>query len=302
MQGASMVRACADQIVTLQSLFYPRGKSPSSMICALPAMLVDSIFNRLCFRYTLDWGVGVGGLLLVAIIAIIVQIVRKTRQHSRRSVQLLEAGQITNVTTEIRRSSDIRRTLSIGRRATVQLSNEKAPWNPLASTETLEEPAPTKKRLRSIRLPKRSKKNDVKLKSLKHLSAIAESPRSRAGQSPVVPDEHHEMRMEHGSWPVMHSARDATQTASNLSIVEPAYSTIQRSSQLESLSDDDRPKPPRSVSMGALIGTTLSEPLLTASLSVRRLRHARSASLGDKPPEFLPPDPVPSLPVISPHR
>ncbi|KAK5113460.1 hypothetical protein LTR85_010888 [Meristemomyces frigidus] len=69
-----------------------------------------------------------------------------------------------------------------------------------------------------------------------------------------------------------------------------------------SIANDDRPKPPRSVSVGALLVPVPENAVFGYPARPSRPQmHARSISLG-APPSRPPSGPVPPLPVIAPHR
>ncbi|KAK6437431.1 hypothetical protein LTR95_006373 [Oleoguttula sp. CCFEE 5521] len=259
--------------------------------------------------------VGVGGAMLLASVAVIVQIVRKRMAHKRAMALLEEEGghEVTHRTRGVRELGDFPRPTLFPRKGSLLPAHCKAGWGALSSTEEIIglEPAnhPSNQNRDSISLPKRIKQRGIPLKRLKYLSAILESPRSRSARSPM-PASHQE-----GELPVTKSRSRASTMARGTAttIVEeedvficpdspkpqvlPSFA-IRSPGRYGATFNDQHitQKTARSVSLGALAVPDMRDAIFGET---RADRHARSISLGA---HSLPPKgPVPPIPVIAPH-
>lgn len=262
-------------------------------------------------------GVGVGGAILIAIILVGVLLVRKRAGHRRAVAEIEQHGEPVRPMRELD-ISDIPRPVSVARRTSLLPLHGRAGWGALSSNETIHqtesEPRVDKKKRNSISLPKRIR-GGIQLKRLKHLSAIMESPRSRATKSPspAMP----ELVMT----PVKSRSSEKPGFRKTITLVHPAergddvfvvpgspkpdvlpcFAIRSPGMYGASIANDDRPKPPRSVSVGALVPIPETAVPGHPARPNRPQMHARSISLG-APPSRPPSGPVPPLPVISPHR
>lgn len=264
-------------------------------------------------------GVGVGGAIFFAIIVVAVQIIRKRAQHQRAVAELEDNSEPVHLGhhQEIR---EVPRPVSTARCGSLMPLQARAGWGALSSDETVHEPDQvvqgSKKGRNSVSLPKRVKQRGIRLRRLKHLSAIMESPRSKCAKSPSPAV--HEPVASHTKPPgseksgfrkiitMVHPAeRDEdvfTAPGSPKPDVLPSFAIRSPGSYGASIANDDRPKPPRSVSVGALLGPIPENAVFghTARLS-RPQMHARSISLG-APPSRPPSGPVPPVPRMVPKR
>lgn len=267
-------------------------------------------------------GLGVGGAILVAIVVLTWQIARKRAQHRRALAQLERHGEMAT-TTAIHDRSDVPRPVGVPRCSTVNPLQSRAGWSALYSDEKIHEPQAAshlgRQKQKSAPLPRKFKQRAIPLRRLKHLSAIIESPRSRSGVTPS---------------PVMHasatavSIREEVQSGGRLSLkktttlvqhcdgdedvftmpgspephVLPSFAIRSPGMYRAAIANDERPCPPRSISVGAL---TVPVPENAKKGPVwRPLRpamHVRSISLGA--PQGNPPlGPVPPVPALLPKQ
>lgn len=217
----------------------------------------------------LGLGVGVGGLLLTGIIAIVVQIIRRSRQF--RHTQSLEQG--LQVQHEVAQTAPLHDASILG------INEHK--WEALSSKENVNEQSlPSRKSVvLAFHFPKRMKKRGIALRKLKRLSAIVESPRSQnvLAMPALVEEQKEESHAETQERP-----------AKDFFLEEPQIQSW------EGLFAHDRPRAPRSVSVSALLESHAQNGLqrsMSGNVGVRT--HVRSVSLGAAPPATLPPDPVP---------
>nr|OQO28907.1 hypothetical protein B0A51_03927 [Rachicladosporium sp. CCFEE 5018] len=259
--------------------------------------------------------VGVGGVLFLASVVVIVQIVRKRSAHKRAMALLEEGGgrDVTERTRGVREIGDFPRPTLFPRKGSLLPAHCKAGWGALSSTEEIIGPDlsnhPSNRKRDSISLPKRIKQRGIPLKRLKYLSAILESPRSRSARSPMPAID------SEGALPVAKIRSRANSTAQGTAtiIVEeedvfacpdspkphvlPSFA-IRSPGRYGATFNDQRSaqKTARSVSLGALTMPDIRNAIFGET---RAERHARSISLGA---HSLPPKgPVPPLPVIAPH-
>ncbi|KAI7541995.1 hypothetical protein KC343_g16565, partial [Hortaea werneckii] len=131
-------------------------------------------------------GLGVGGAIVIAIVVVTVQILRKRAEHQRAANGLNDAG----AQLQMRQHHDlgeVPRPVTASRCGSFAPVYARSGWGELSSAETVHEQQafqnPGRKRS-AVPLPKRFKHRGISLKEMKHLSAIAESPRSRSAPSP----------------------------------------------------------------------------------------------------------------------
>jgi hypothetical protein len=264
----------------------------------------------------LGLGVGVGGAILIGIVLVTVQVIRKHKQH-RRLVEVLEVEEAVRVA-RVQEVGEVPRPASIARCSTLNPLQSRAGWNALSSNETIDEPqaaAGSDKRKRlSVSLPKRIKQRGIPLKRLKRLTAIIESPRSRQTNSPtiVLPSAREDAA---AAFPFGASA--AVQKPYTLRKVEdcdvflcpgspkpdvlPSFAIRSPGQYGAGIANNDNMKASRSKSVGTLAVTAEDwSKLVPAQNLIRPPMHARSISLG-APPSRPPSCPVPPLPVIEPQ-
>ena len=263
----------------------------------------------------LGLGIGVGGAILLAVLLVTIQIVKKRREH-RRLLEVLEVEQAVQVA-RMHEIGDIPRPASVARCSPLMPLHARAGWAALSSDDAVNDPAvaqATKKRLTSISLPKRIKERGMPLKRLKRLTAIMESPRSRTTASPAVPFANPVPRVA----VIEQAASSASNSkAYTLRKVEPEDVFIcPGSPKLEVLpsfairspgrygagiANNDNPKATRSRSVGALTAPVFNYGGLIHNPGPDQARmHARSISLA-APLSRPPSGPIPPLPVIAPH-
>lgn len=254
-------------------------------------------------------GAGVGGVLLIAIVVIIVQIVRKKQQHKRAVAELDDSQEI-----QVRREQEIGevpRPLSAARCSTLNPLHGKAGWGALSSDETVHDSQAVRsgiKKRDTVTLPKKLKQRGIQLKRLKHLSAILESPRSRSAKSPssavqeivpVPPKQFSTIRKVQTLNQIVgkDNASDVfVCPGSPKPSVLPSYAIRSPGMYGAAIANDEKPKVPRSVSVGALLRPVPGNAMPgEASRLSRPQMHARSISLG-APPTRPPSGPVPPLP------
>ncbi|KAK5137785.1 hypothetical protein LTR08_007357 [Meristemomyces frigidus] len=267
-------------------------------------------------------GAGVGGALLIAIVLVVIQLVRKRKAHKRAVTELEQPSEPVHAA-QGQEIGEVPRPVSIARCGSLLPMHGRAGWGALSSDETLHEYEPTgrkdKRKRNSISLPKRIKQRGIPLKRLKHLSAIIESPRSRGAKSPspAVPDM--------VSTPVRSSTAEKLGFRKTITMIHPAERdedvfTVPGSPKLHVLpcfairspgmygaaianeEQQPRSRPPRSVSTGALLGPIPEAAIFGHAVPPSRPHmHSRSLSLG-APASEPPSGPVPPVPVIVPHR
>lgn len=263
----------------------------------------------------LGLGIGVGGSILIAVIMVTIQIMKKRREHKR----LLEALEVEEAVQVARMQdiSEIPRPTSVARCSTLIPLHTRGGWGALSSDETINDPAVAqarKKKLASVSLPKRIKQRGIPLKRLKRLTAITESPRSRTTASPAmqfpVP------------LPVQLVGEYATpavpnQKAYTLRKVEPedvfvcpgspkvevlpSFAIRSPGRYGAGIANNDNAKATRSRSVGALMVPVFDADVFGHHPRLSRpSMHSRSISLG-APSSRPPSGPVPPLPIIAPH-
>ncbi|TKA73237.1 hypothetical protein B0A55_06049, partial [Friedmanniomyces simplex] len=245
-------------------------------------------------------------------------ILRKRALH-RRAVRELEQQSVPATYSPEQEIREVPRPASIARCGTLNPLHSKAGWGALSSDETIHEPDQVNRKggrkRNSVSLPKRIRQRAIPLKRLKHLSAIIESPRSKAAKSPS---------------PAVHERQAGTpnETANSgnrktVHLVPPNEddedvfvmpgspkphvlpSFIIRSPGMygAAIANDERPtRAPRSISVGALQIPVPDGAVFghTNRLGSRPQMHARSISLGA--PQSRPPSgPVPPVPSIAPR-
>ncbi|EMC93766.1 hypothetical protein BAUCODRAFT_567328 [Baudoinia panamericana UAMH 10762] len=265
-------------------------------------------------------GVGVGGAILVAIITVAVQIIRTRLQH-RRMIAELESNS-EPVPFGLRQQQEIGevpRPMSAARCSALGALHARAGWGALSSDEQVHVPDSAgqtgRQKRKSIALPKRIKQHGIPLRGLKHLSAIIESPRSKSAKSPSP------AMLECTT--TLPQARSAESIAKKKAVhlprqqsseedvfimpgspkpeVLPSFAIRSPGMYGAAIANDDRPRPPRSASVGAIPGPVHESTVSNAvSRPSRPKIHIRSISLG-APPTQPPSGPVPPLPVIVPH-
>ena len=263
----------------------------------------------------LGLGIGVGGAILLAVMVVTVQIVKKRREH-RRLLEVLEVEQAVQAA-RIQEIQDIPRPTSVARCGSLVPLHARAGWGALSSDETVNDPiaAENKKNKRgSVSLPKRLKQRGIPLKRLKRLTAIMESPRSRATASPGVPFP--DPLPNHSDLEQTTQSRSGTKAFTLRKVDAEDVFVCPESPKLEVLpsfairspgrygagiANNDNPKAARSRSVGALVVPVFNKTALEQSSRSRRPpMHARSISVGaltSRPPS----GPVPPLPIIAPH-
>ncbi|KAK3679710.1 hypothetical protein LTR78_000086 [Recurvomyces mirabilis] len=265
-------------------------------------------------------GVGVGGAILIAIMAVGVQILRKRAQHRRAVTELEDQSEHITVAGAMQEIGEVPRPVSVTRCGPLHPLHAQAGWGALSSNETVHESEPITRRggkkRNSISLPRRIREKTIPLKRLKHLSAIIESPRSRTVTSPA-----HTKTLNKTTTPAK-SARTSTSTRKKTILmiaaedddedvfvmpgspkphVLPSFAIRSPGMYGAAIAnDDDRPRPSRSISVGALqIPLYVAADSLTLDRSSRPQMHTRSISLGG--PQSRPPSgPVPPLPASVP--
>ncbi|KAK0310083.1 hypothetical protein LTR01_004282 [Friedmanniomyces endolithicus] len=260
-------------------------------------------------------GAGVGGAILIAIIILTAQILRKRAQH-RRAVKELEQQSVPATFSPGQEVREVPRPASIARCGTLNPLHSKAGWGALSSDETIHESDQmTKKGLwkrNSVSLPKRIRQRAIPLKRLKHLSAIIESPRSRVANppSPTV----HEVStgtptettiLGKRKTVLLHPPKEADEDVfvmpgSPKPHVLPSFAIRSPGMYGAAIANDARPsKTPRSISVGALQIPVPDGAVFghTKRQGSRPQMHTRSISLG-APQNRPPPGPVPPVPSM----
>jgi len=260
-------------------------------------------------------GAGAGGVILIAIIVLVVQIIRKRRAH-RRALADFDIEHPVPVR-QIQDIGPVPRPVSVARCGSLAPLHAQAGWGALSSDESIHAPETAllrrKSKRSSISLPKRFRQQGLPLTKLKHLSAIIESPRSRSTNSPppttaddatAIPKPLQTVRETHamGQLADVDEADDVfVCPGSPKPDVLPSFAIRSPGMYGAAIANDEKPRPPRSVSVGALAECLPDGAVFGhASRLSRPKMHARSISLGA--PQTLPPSgPVPPLPVIAPH-
>ncbi|KAK0325187.1 hypothetical protein LTR82_003468 [Friedmanniomyces endolithicus] len=261
-------------------------------------------------------GAGVGGAILIAIIILTVQILRKRAQH-RRAVKELEQQSVPATFLPGQEVMEVPRPASIARCGTLNPLHSKAGWGALSSDETIYDPdRMTKKGLwkhNSVSLPKRIRQRSIPLKRLKHLSAIIESPRSKAAKSPSpalhersigTPTE--AAILGKRKTVLLHPPKEADEDVfvmpgSPKPHVLPSFAIRSPGMYGAAIANDARPsKTPRSISVGALQIPVPDGAVFghTNRQGSRPQMHTRSISLG-APQSGPPPGPVPPVPSMA---
>ena len=257
----------------------------------------------------LGLGIGVGGAILLAVIIVTVQIVKKRKEH-RRLLEALEVEQAVQVA-RMQNIADVPRPASVARCSTLMPLHSRAGWGALASDETVNEPTSSsanKKKLASVSLPKRIKQRGIPLKRLKRLTAIMESPRSKNTASPILqcPD----------PLPIPGATEHTASTATKSKVdsegvfvcpgspkvqVLPSFAIRSPGRYGAGIANSDNTKAVRSRSVGALMVPVYADDVFQGpARHIRPPMHSRSISLG-APISRPPSGPVPPLPVIAPH-
>ncbi|TKA29594.1 hypothetical protein B0A50_03608 [Salinomyces thailandicus] len=264
-------------------------------------------------------GLGVGGAIIIAIVLVAVKLLRKRAEH-RKAVSELEDNSEPVRVPERQDVGEVPRPASVARCGSFVPLQGRAGWGALSSDETIHEPKlvtnSDRRKRSSVSVSKRIKHRGIPLKRLKHLSAIIESPRSRGAKSPMPAG-----RVTTGSPTKFTSEDKKPNFRKTITLVHPAErdedvfaapgspkphvlpSFAIRSPGMygAAIANDDKPKPPRSVSVGALTGTIPANAVSQAARPPRPQLHARSISLG-APPSLPPSGPVPPIPAMSRRR
>ncbi|KAK5164488.1 uncharacterized protein LTR77_009694 [Saxophila tyrrhenica] len=262
----------------------------------------------------LGLGIGVGGAILIAIVIVVVKIVKKHREH-RSLIEVLEVEEAVQVA----RAQEIRevpRPASGVRRSTLNPLHVRAGWGALSSNETVDEPSSAKADKRrkrdSVSLPKGKKRKGISLR-MKRLTAIMESPRSKAAASPAIafPDQVQDRAVEQVQPPSQPSKAYTLRKVSDEDVfmcpgspkpdVLPSFAIRSPGRYGAGIAtNNDTTKASRSRSVGALTVTVFApQDLAQVRMPSRPQMHTRSISLG-VPPSRPPSCPVPPLPVIEP--
>ena len=250
---------------------------------------------------------GVGGALLVAIVVVVVQILRKRYAHHRAVTEMEERNSTVPIGLgpEI---GDVPRPISVARCSNLAPLQARAGWGALSSDETIDEPGKDKhirksKRL-SVSLPKRVRQRGIPMKRLKHLSAIIESPRSKTAKSPSPAGKDgtpKQTRKFHTMGKLVEGDIFACPGSPKADLLPRFAIRYPGMYGAAIANDEDRPRPPRSMSVGAIMGPIVEEVLPSSiyeSKPGRPAMHGRSVSLGA--PQTLPPSgPVPPVPDIT---
>ncbi|KAI7507607.1 hypothetical protein KC347_g6724 [Hortaea werneckii] len=258
-------------------------------------------------------GLSVGGVIVIAIVVVTVQILRKRAEHQRAANGLDNAG----AQLQMRQNHDlgeVPRPVTSSRCGNFVPVYARSGWGELSSAEAVHEQQafPNKGRKRSaVPLPKRFKHRGIPLKKMKHLSAIAESPRSRGAPSPspaaIGRDQTSEKPFSEDkpyfrkTITLVHPAERGedvfTAPGSPKAYVLPWFAIRSPGKYGAAIANDDKPKAPRSVSVGALISVEPEQALsVPTARPFRPPMHTRSISLG-APPSMPPLRPVPPLPL-----
>ena len=264
----------------------------------------------------LGLGLGVGGAILIAVVVVIVQIVVKRREH-KRMMEALEVEQAVQGAV-VQTIGEVPRPVSVARCSTLAPLHARAGWGALSSEETINEPEPVaqvnKRKRLSVSLPRRLKQRGVPLKRLKRLTAIVESPRSKATISPVIafPEA---LQSQQGQGPGVVPGVDAKPytlrkvedgdvfvcPGSPKAAALPSFAIRMPERYGANFGESDKRRAARSKSVGALMAPIPGNAVLG---QISRLSHpplhSRSVSLG-APLSQPPSGPVPPLPVIAPH-
>lgn len=225
-----------------------------------------------------------------------------------------QSATLTQTNTNPSAVQEVPRPAITARRVGLLPIHGQAGWDALSSNEHVDDHNAKPQTRASMSLPKRFKKPGIPLKRLKHLSAIIESPRSRSARTPSMAQQQWENtviaaaqrapigRAETTDWPVNQADNVFDCPGSPRTDVVPSLA-IRSPAQYGATIADGKPKPPRSVSVGALPAHFSGGGAAPGHLSglTRPQMHARSISLGAQPPSQPPSDPVPPLPVIGPH-
>ncbi|KAK5694898.1 hypothetical protein LTR97_009489 [Elasticomyces elasticus] len=262
-------------------------------------------------------GAGVGGAILLATIALTVMIIRKRAQH-RRAVAELEDQSESVTVPSMQQTGEIPRPVSTARCGALNPLHSKAGWGALSSDETIHDPDHSVRKggrkRNSVSLPKRIRQRAIPLKRLKHLSAIIESPRSRAVKSPS-PAVHDRSTGKHTE-AQMSAKRKTVQLVSHQEDDEdvfvmpgspkphvlPSFAIRSPGMYGAAIANDDRPqmRVPRSISVSVLEVPLPDGAVFghTSRLNSRPQMHSRSLSLGA--PQSRPPSgPVPPVPSLA---
>ncbi|KAL9530769.1 hypothetical protein SMMN14_05737 [Sphaerulina musiva] len=255
-------------------------------------------------------GVGIGSFLIVGFIILGLFFVRKRNAHKRKMAEL-EYG--ASMPASLR--EDMRQ---IARPASAASCSRftQGGWGQLGSNETVQSLTNTcgKRKRLSVSLPKRIKHKSVmalKPWTRKHLSVIAESPRStsmpRESSLPIFEQMNTTSPTARGTNSA-HISAPAPALESPRSNVAPSFAIRSSGPHGSGIDNGDAKKPTlvaRSVSMGvltddgAVFGDSLPRPPNTSNRRRPDL-HVRSVSLG-APGSRPPSGPVPPLPVTSPN-
>ena len=262
-------------------------------------------------------GVGVGAAILLAVLVVLVKLLKKRLEY-RRTLEVMEVEQAVQLA-HMHEVGEIPRPVGVARCGTLAPLHARAGWGALSSNETIHESEPAaqaKSRKRSsISLPKRFKRRGIPLKSLKRLTAIMESPRSRNAKSPSLPFQEiaqtqagaeidalpqsntkvYTLRMVEGEDVFVRPGSPGMEVLPSFAIGCPG-----RYGAGIAVSNDN-PKALRARSVGALM-VPVPDEITSGPISClnRPQMHGRSISLG-APPSRPPSGPVPPLPVIAPH-
>ncbi|KAK0322642.1 hypothetical protein LTR82_006602 [Friedmanniomyces endolithicus] len=244
-------------------------------------------------------GAGVGGAILIAIIILTAQILRKRAQH-RRAVKELEQQSVPATFSSGQEVREVPRPASIARCGTLNPLHSKAGWGALSSDETIHE---------SDQMTKKGlwKRNSVSLPK-----PIIESPRSRVANppSPTV----HEVStgtptettiLGKRKTVLLHPPKEADEDVfvmpgSPKPHVLPSFAIRSPGMYGAAIANDARPsKTPRSISVGALQIPVPDGAVFghTKRQGSRPQMHTRSISLG-APQNRPPPGPVPPVPSM----
>lgn len=257
-------------------------------------------------------GLGVGGTILIALVFVTVQIVRKRMRH-RREIEVLQVQREVH-SAQRQEIVEVPRPVSSVRCGTFAPLNGRAGWDALYSDETVHEPQLSAKGKRgkrnSVSLPKRFKQRGIQLRKLRRLTAIMESPRSKTAGSPAIPEQTDIQHFQAGvgtmraqePYPKAYALRTVSDEdvfvcpGSPKPHVLPSFAIRSPGRYGSGIALSDTQKAARSQSVGALM---VPPALFTNSFPPRRSQmHCRSISLG-APMTRPPSGPVPPLPTAA---